>query len=183
MDNFCRNRRRPSPSTTGVSCTATDCLKRCACVAGRPFRLAQHLERLARGADFLKIKLPFTPGELEKFAGQLIEKNKMPEAVLRVTLTRGPGERGYTPPSVSRPTIVMTLHAMPRIGTSGSLESDHVVVSHSGKRPAVVLQNNEQADSRDGARRKPWKRARTRRCSQHERRSGRNGQRQFILGL
>ncbi len=81
-------------------------------VNGRPFRLAQHLERMARGADFLKIKLPFIPKELQEFAGQLIEQNKMPEAVLRVTLTRGPGERGYTPQTNSQPTVVMTLHAM-----------------------------------------------------------------------
>jgi hypothetical protein len=31
---------------------------------GRPFRMAQHLERMTRGADFLKIKCPFTPKEL-----------------------------------------------------------------------------------------------------------------------
>src|SRR5689334_21495876 len=30
----------------------------------RPFRFAQHLERMVRGADFLKIKLPYTPKEL-----------------------------------------------------------------------------------------------------------------------
>ena len=80
---------------------------------GRPFRMTQHLERLARGAGFLKIKCPFTPGELQQFAGQLIGKNQMPEATLRVTLTRGPGERGYMPPASSRPTVVMTLHAAP----------------------------------------------------------------------
>jgi branched-chain amino acid aminotransferase len=83
---------------------------------GRPFRLAQHLERMTRGADFLKIKCPFTPMELQQFAGQLIEQNQMPEAVLRVTLTRGPGERGYLPPTGSRPTVVMTLHAVPASG-------------------------------------------------------------------
>lgn len=80
---------------------------------GRPFRLAQHLERMTRGADFLKIQCPFTPKELQNFAGQLIGQNQMPEAVLRVTLTRGPGERGYTPPIDSRPTVVMTLHPAP----------------------------------------------------------------------
>jgi len=85
-------------------------------VHGRPFRLAQHLERMTRGADFLKIKCPFTPTELQKFAGQLIKRNKMPEGVLRVTLTRGPGERSYTPPADSRPTIAMTLHAAPEAG-------------------------------------------------------------------
>jgi branched-chain amino acid aminotransferase len=83
---------------------------------GRPFRLAQHLERMARGADFLKIKCPFTPMELQEFAGSLIEQNKMTEAVLRVTLTRGPGERGYLPPAESQATVVMTLHAVPASG-------------------------------------------------------------------
>jgi aminodeoxychorismate lyase len=82
-------------------------------VHGKPFRFAQHLERLARGADFLKIKLPFTPKELEKFAGQLIKENQMPEAILRLTLTRGPGGRGYAPDEKSKPTIVMTLHPAP----------------------------------------------------------------------
>lgn len=82
-------------------------------VSGRPFRLAQHLERMTRGADFLKIKSPYTAKELQQFAEQLIEQNRMPEAILRVTLTRGPGERGYTPKAAGRPTVVMTLHAAP----------------------------------------------------------------------
>jgi aminodeoxychorismate lyase len=82
-------------------------------VRGKPFRFAQHLERMTRGADFLKIKPPFAPKELQDFAEQLIEQNQMPEAVLRVTLTRGPGERGYTPVAEGRPTVVMTLHAAP----------------------------------------------------------------------
>jgi len=86
-------------------------------VNGRPFRLAQHLERMMRGADFMKIKSPFTPKELQQFAEQLIEKNQMPEAILRVTLTRGPGERGYTPKSEGRPTAVMTLHTAPPLET------------------------------------------------------------------
>ncbi len=87
-------------------------------VNGRPFRMAQHLERMTRGADFLKIKPQFTPKELEKFAGQLIEKNKLPDAILRVTLTRGPGARGYTPQADSPPTVVMTLHPAPPLATA-----------------------------------------------------------------
>ena len=82
---------------------------------GRPFRFAQHLERMTRGADFLKIKPPFTPKELEKFAAQLIEQNKLPDAILRVTLTRGPGGRGYAPNGKGRPTVVMTLHPAPSL--------------------------------------------------------------------
>ncbi|HEY4415017.1 MAG TPA: aminotransferase class IV, partial [Verrucomicrobiae bacterium] len=35
-------------------------------VNSRPFRMAQHMERLTRGLDFLRIKLPYTPKELQK---------------------------------------------------------------------------------------------------------------------
>ncbi len=80
---------------------------------GRPFRMAQHLERMVRGADFLKIKLPLTPKELQKAAEELISKNQMPDSVLRVTLTRGPGERGYSINGSDKPTLVMSLHTCP----------------------------------------------------------------------
>lgn len=82
---------------------------------GRPFRFAQHLERLSRGADFLKIRLPFTPKELQKFAVQLIKRNALPESVLRLTLTRGAGKRGYSIAGADRPTLVMTLHSLPPV--------------------------------------------------------------------
>lgn len=84
-------------------------------VNGRPFRLMPHLERLIRGADFLKIKSPFTPDQLQDFGRQLIEKNQMPDAILRVVLTRGPGERGYTPRPGGHPTVAMTLHPVPTL--------------------------------------------------------------------
>jgi len=80
---------------------------------GQPFRCAQHLERLVRGADFLKIKLPFTPKEIQKFAEQLIEKNKLADAILRITLTRGAGARGYSPKNSGAPMLAMTLHPLP----------------------------------------------------------------------
>ena len=82
---------------------------------GKPFRCAQHLERLTRGADFLKIKLPFTPKEIQKFAGELIEQNKLAEAILRVTLTRGAGARGYSPKNSGPPTLALTLHPLPPV--------------------------------------------------------------------
>jgi branched-subunit amino acid aminotransferase/4-amino-4-deoxychorismate lyase len=82
-------------------------------VGGKPFRFAQHLERMTRGANFLKIKPPFTTKELENFAEQLIGKNQMTDAILRVTLTRGAGERGYNFNGECKPTLAMTLHAAP----------------------------------------------------------------------
>jgi branched-subunit amino acid aminotransferase/4-amino-4-deoxychorismate lyase len=77
------------------------------------FRFAQHLERLARGADFLKIKLPFTPKEFQEFAEELVVKNNLADAVLRVTVTRGSGERGYVITGKGKATVAMTLHSLP----------------------------------------------------------------------
>ena len=88
---------------------------------GKPFRMAQHLERMVRGADYLKIKLPFTPKELQQFAEQLVEKNKMPDSILRVTLTRGPGERGYSPKGADKPTLAITMHEAPPIDPENPL--------------------------------------------------------------
>jgi aminodeoxychorismate lyase len=82
---------------------------------GRPFRFAQHLDRLSRGADFLKIRLPFATREIEKFAAQLIERNRLPECVLRLTLTRGAGARGYSIIGADNPTLAMVLHPLPEV--------------------------------------------------------------------
>lgn len=74
------------------------------------------MERLQRGAEFLKIKLPFPPGTLRSFADELIVKNNMPDALLRLTLSRGVGIRGYSPKGAEDPTVVMSLHPAPKTG-------------------------------------------------------------------
>jgi len=50
---------------------------------------------------------------LRGFADELIVQNKMPDALLRVTLSRGVGVRGYSPKGAENPTVVMSLHAPP----------------------------------------------------------------------
>ena len=96
---------------------------------GKPFRMAQHLERMTRGADFLKIKPPFTPKELQKLALELIEKNNLPEAILRVTLTRGSGQRGYSPKNSGTPTIAMTLNPLPPVNADEPVQWSMVTSS------------------------------------------------------
>ncbi len=80
---------------------------------GKPFRWTQHLERLRRGADFLKIPLPYSYDSLREFASQLIANNQMPQSLLRLTLSRGVGTRGYSPKGAERPSLVMSLHPAP----------------------------------------------------------------------
>ena len=81
--------------------------------AGKAFRWPQHLERLHAGAKFLGIRIPFSDVELTAAANELVTRNALPEANLRLVLSRGVGPRGYSPKGADSPTLVMTLHSAP----------------------------------------------------------------------
>jgi aminodeoxychorismate lyase len=81
-------------------------------VNGVPFRWEQHLERFARGAAFLGISVPFDSAKLRPAAGELVFQNRMHDGLLRLTLSRGVGVRGYSPRGADSPTLVMTLHPL-----------------------------------------------------------------------
>jgi branched-subunit amino acid aminotransferase/4-amino-4-deoxychorismate lyase len=78
--------------------------------ARQPFRWSQHLTRLERGADFLRLPLPCAGRELRALAGELIQRNEIIEGVLRVSLSRGVGPRGYSLPRAPSPTLVMATY-------------------------------------------------------------------------
>lgn len=101
---------------------------------GKPFRWNDHMERLRRGAAFVKIQPPFSDSELHKAALQLIEQNTLPEALLRITLSRGVGRRGYSPAGAENPTLTMTLHLAP--GADGQPPPAGRVITASFRLPA-----------------------------------------------
>jgi aminodeoxychorismate lyase len=80
---------------------------------GRPFGWAQHMERLADGIAFLKLTLPYAPEQLHRFAVELLKRNRMPDCILRLSVSRGVTARGYSPQCAVNPAIVMTLHPLP----------------------------------------------------------------------
>jgi len=82
-------------------------------VRSRPFLWDAHVERFSRGADLLKLHPPLTALEMRRAADRLIQLSALPDAVLRITLTRGPGARGYSPKGADKPTLAMTLHPAP----------------------------------------------------------------------
>ena len=92
---------------------------------GKPFRWWDHMERLRKGGDFLGIKIPFSCKMLEKFAAELIIRNQLPESLLRVTVSRGVGPRGYSPKDAATPTLVMSMHALPVSPTAGKAWNLH----------------------------------------------------------
>jgi aminodeoxychorismate lyase len=80
---------------------------------GKLFRWPQHFQRLACSAQILRFPLPCSSHEMEGAAHELLRRNQMRDAVLRVQLSRGIGPRGYAPTGEEKPLIVMSLHPAP----------------------------------------------------------------------
>ena len=80
---------------------------------GKLFRWDSHWERLRLGLEFLKITPPYASKDLQTAAAELLDQNQLTEAILRVTVTRGRGTRGYSPKNAGPPTIAITLSPLP----------------------------------------------------------------------
>jgi aminodeoxychorismate lyase len=80
---------------------------------GHLFGWAQHMERFADGIAFLKLTLPYAPEQLHRFALELIRRNRMPDCILRLSVSRGIAARGYSPQHAVNPALVMTVHPRP----------------------------------------------------------------------
>jgi branched-chain amino acid aminotransferase len=85
---------------------------------GNPFAWDRHWARLQDGANFLKIKISISSAELKSAAAELLQKNQSSDCVLRIQISRGIGQRGYSIQGAGDPTIVMTVHNAPRLELS-----------------------------------------------------------------
>jgi aminodeoxychorismate lyase len=74
---------------------------------GRPAFWNAHWERFTRGAEFLGIRIGTGSMELRAAAQGLISSNGVSRGVLRITLSRGCGPRGYSPRGANEPQLVM----------------------------------------------------------------------------
>ncbi|MHC4322035.1 MAG: aminodeoxychorismate lyase [Planctomycetota bacterium] len=58
---------------------------------GKPFKLAEHLERMRYSSEQLKISFAYTNADIGEWINELIEKNSSQDAYIRITLSRGTG--------------------------------------------------------------------------------------------
>ena len=80
---------------------------------GKLFRWAEHAARMKRSAEFLQLSLPYSHEEMQRAAQELIARNGLADAVLRLQVSRGTGPRGYAPTGEEKPVVVMSLHPAP----------------------------------------------------------------------
>jgi branched-chain amino acid aminotransferase len=74
---------------------------------GRVFRLEQHLKRLADGARVLRIESCWAADDIGRAVYELLERNRLSDAAIRITLFRGDGE-GPEPRVGLKPLLLMS---------------------------------------------------------------------------
>lgn len=80
---------------------------------GRVLRLEGHLARLEEGARLLRLPLPWAREAFAAAIGAVLDANGLPDAVARLTVTRGAGPRGILPPPEPHPTLVISAAPLP----------------------------------------------------------------------
>ena len=85
-------------------------------VAGRPFRVEDHLDRFEGGARALEIHLPLSRDDVRAVIRDAVAANEIVEGTVYVQLTRGTAPRSHPFPEGVMPTLVMLARpAGPRV--------------------------------------------------------------------
>jgi D-alanine transaminase len=71
----------------------------------RPFRLPQHLQRLGRSLDAIRLVNPLTHGEWTRLIGDIIARNSGDDQSVYLQVTRGVAKRDHAFPKEAKPTV------------------------------------------------------------------------------
>jgi len=73
---------------------------------GQIFQLERHIQRLRESAEIIGLRLQHRPQQLADICMQLIERNGLAEAILRISVTRGPAAGGIGIARAAQATVV-----------------------------------------------------------------------------
>ena len=77
-------------------------------INNQPVFLEDHLDRFFYSASQMNLKPGTDRDQIKKLIRQLIEKNNIPDSGIRITITGGYSEDGY---SISKPNLLITQNA------------------------------------------------------------------------
>jgi len=64
---------------------------------GRMFKLAEHLQRLYRGAKAIMLEVPMPPEQLQQAVLECLRRSRLKDAYVRLVVSRGKGDLGLDP--------------------------------------------------------------------------------------
>lgn len=71
------------------------------------FMIDKHIERLFRSAEAIYLNIPMGKLEIKKAIKDTVRKNRLKDAYIRITISRGEGEPGLDPDLCQSPTVVI----------------------------------------------------------------------------
>lgn len=104
---------------------------------GKIFRLSEHLDRLGGGAERLALSLP-SAEVLENLLYETLRRNRLEEALLRLTLSRGEGAPGLNPAPCPAPMLVITARKFEGYPIDHYLNGVSAVIVQPRRHPAVL---------------------------------------------
>lgn len=89
------------------------------------FRLDEHLERLQESAHAVKIELPIPVAELREVVLETVRRNDLPNAYVKVVVTRGVGKQPLLAPYDCEPGVIV--FAVPYLSQAGDRDPDSAI--------------------------------------------------------
>ena len=80
---------------------------------GRPFAVAAHVRRLTANARVLALRIPGNAALWERRSRLLAARNRLSEAAVRLTITRGAAGEHLVPECRTPPTLLLTVRPLP----------------------------------------------------------------------
>jgi D-amino acid aminotransferase len=80
---------------------------------GEPFAVAAHLRRLAAAARRLALPVPGDPEDWVRRSRLLVRQNGLPDAAVRLTITRGDSGEAIVPERRAAPTVLLLVRPLP----------------------------------------------------------------------
>lgn len=80
--------------------------------SGRIWQLDAHMKRLENGLRAIKINSDINT--IKRDTEALLKENKLAQGLLRIQVTRGPGNRGYLPDATYTPTVLIETNDLPK---------------------------------------------------------------------
>jgi branched-subunit amino acid aminotransferase/4-amino-4-deoxychorismate lyase len=100
---------------------------------GIPYLWEAHWQRLQQGIETLNIPIDII--DCDTMARELIHANQINDAVLRISISRGVGSRGYLPTDITAPTLLMETLDLP----PAPPQEIHLCVSELRRIPPLCL--------------------------------------------
>jgi len=108
---------------------------------GYIFLLRKHVERLRKTLDFLEFNFLYKNEEIEDFIYKTLKRNKLKNAYIRVTVTRGEKSNGILPKKNSLPNIIIITKSFNGLDKEFYEKGVKVSISDVKRNPYTFLYN------------------------------------------